>query len=64
MDDQGGGWLWALVDVVFVAVLAAALAYGIMAWRRRSKSRAVEDVRDRATLRNYDQKPPGSARGG
>ena len=63
MQDQGG-WLWALVDGAFVVVLAVALVYGIFAWRRRDKSRAVEDVRDRATLRNYDLNPPGNARGG
>jgi hypothetical protein len=63
MEDQGG-WLWAVVDIAFVAVLAAALVYGIFAWRRRSKDRTVEQVRDRATLRNYDQNPPDRPSGG
>jgi hypothetical protein len=58
MDDQGG-WLWAVVDIGFVAALAAALVYGILAWRRRSQDPTVEQVRDRATLRNYDQDPSG-----
>jgi uncharacterized protein involved in outer membrane biogenesis len=52
--DQGG-WLWAVVDIVFVAVLAAALVYGVFAWRRRSRDPGVEQVRDRSTLRNYEQ---------
>jgi hypothetical protein len=52
--DQGG-WLWAVVDIMFVAVLAAALLYGIFAWRRRSRDPTVEQVRDRGTLRNYEQ---------
>jgi hypothetical protein len=54
MDDQGG-WLWAVINIAFVAGLGAALAYGIFAWRRRSRDRAVEQVRDLATLRNYEQ---------
>jgi hypothetical protein len=54
MDDQGG-WLWAVINIAFVAGLGAALAYGIFAWRRRSRDGAVEQVRDRATLRNYEQ---------
>jgi len=54
MDDQGG-WLWAVINIAFVAGLGAALAYGIFAWRRRSRDRAVEQVRDHATLRNYEQ---------
>lgn len=58
MDDQGG-WLWGVIDIAFVAVLAAALAYGIVAWRGRHKDRTVEQVRDRATLRNYERNSRG-----
>jgi len=36
MSGDAGGWMWLLIDVALVAVLAAALAYGIMVWRRRS----------------------------
>jgi hypothetical protein len=49
--------LWAVIDIAFAVVLAAAMAYGIFAWRRRSADRSVETVRDRATLRNYEQNP-------
>jgi hypothetical protein len=54
MEDQGG-WLWAVINIAFVTALGVALAYGIFAWRRRSHDRTVEQVRDEATLRNYDQ---------
>lgn len=53
--DGSGGYLWGLIDVIGVAVLAAALMYGIMRWRKRSKSPAVEAARDRATERVYEQ---------
>lgn len=53
--DWSGGYLWGLIDVIGVAVLAAALIYGVMRWRSRSKSGAVEAARDRATDRVYEQ---------
>jgi hypothetical protein len=53
--DGSGGYLWGLIDVIGVAVLAAALIYGIMRWRNRPKSPAVEAARDRATDRVYEQ---------
>jgi hypothetical protein len=59
MFDQGG-WLWAAIDIAFVAALALAMVYGVIAWRRRSRDRSVEQVRDRATLRNYEQGGGGS----
>lgn len=43
MDEGGGGWLWMLIDVVFVAVLALAIWYGYSRWRSRRKT--PEDVR-------------------
>lgn len=52
MVDQGG-WLWVVIDVAFVVVFGAGLAYGLMTWRRR-RERGVDEVRDRATLRNYE----------
>jgi hypothetical protein len=58
MEDQGG-WLWAVIDIAFVAGLAAVLAYGILAWRGRSRDRTVEQVRDDVTLRNYEQSGNG-----
>ncbi|HVY57729.1 MAG TPA: hypothetical protein VHA77_07780 [Xanthobacteraceae bacterium] len=52
MDDQGG-WLWALIDVGFVILLAIALVYGITTWRRR-RNPTLERVRDAATRRAYE----------
>jgi hypothetical protein len=52
MFDDIGGPLWALIDVIAVAVLAAALVYGMMAWRRR-RNRALEEVRDEATRKLF-----------
>jgi Flp pilus assembly protein TadB len=59
MYDQGG-WLWALIDVGFVLLLAAALIYGIYTWRRR-RNRTLERVRDAATRRAYEDSD-GNAR--
>jgi hypothetical protein len=50
MHDYGG-WMWLLIDVVLVAVLAGALIYGIGMWRKRS--RAAEQVGEEATDRLY-----------
>ena len=32
MDSDAGGWLWLVIDVGFVVILAVALAYGIYMW--------------------------------
>lgn len=52
MDSDAGGWLWLVIDVAFVAALAAALIYGMARWRRR-RNGALDEVRDRATDRLY-----------
>ena len=54
MDDYAG-WLWLLIDVVFLAVLAASLIYGIGMWRRRYRDPATKEVRDQATERLYHE---------
>jgi hypothetical protein len=53
MNDDAGGWLWFVIDVAFVAVLAAVLIYGVSMWRSRRRSPAVERSRDRATEELY-----------
>ncbi|MEA2984422.1 MAG: hypothetical protein QOD94_676 [Alphaproteobacteria bacterium] len=53
MDDTGG-WLWLVIDVILVAALGIGIAYGILAWRRRRKDPAIENVRDAATHRAYE----------
>ena len=58
MDGDAGGWMWLLIDVAFVAFLAAALIYGVVQWRN-SKSPAVQQHRDEATRRLFDK--PGQS---
>ena len=53
MPDLGGPW-WLLIDVVAVAILAGAIAYGVMSWRKR-RSAAAESVRDAATKELYSK---------
>jgi hypothetical protein len=37
MNSDAGGWLWLLIDVGFVVILAITLVYGIYMWRTRSR---------------------------
>ena len=62
MDGDAGGWMWLLIDVAFVAVLGAALIYGIVQWRNRPKSRAAQERRDQATRRLFDSPDQSSSR--
>jgi hypothetical protein len=48
MSDSGG-WLWLLIDVVLVALLAAGLIYGTVMWRHRRRN----GRRDEATKELY-----------
>lgn len=50
-----GGWMWLIIDVGMVVVLAGALIYGMGMWRNRHRDRATEQVRDEATERLYHQ---------
>jgi hypothetical protein len=52
MSGDAGGWLWLVIDVVFVAALAAALVYGATTWRKR-RNATSERVRDNATRELY-----------
>jgi hypothetical protein len=52
MNSDAGGWLFFVMDVAFVALLAAALIYGVNVWRKR-RSAASEQMRDRATRELY-----------
>jgi nitrogen fixation-related uncharacterized protein len=53
MDSVAGGWLWFVIDVLMVAVLAVALIYATVLWRRR-KGR-LEQVSERATAQLYER---------
>jgi hypothetical protein len=50
--EDASGWMWLIIDVVFVAALAAALIYGTIAWRRR-RSRGMQEIRDDKTRELY-----------
>lgn len=52
---QVSGWLWLLIDVALVALLGAAMIYGIMRWRHRRRDPAMERARDDATRGVYRQ---------
>ncbi len=59
--DDAGGWLWLVIDVVLVAVFAAALGYGIVMYRSRPKGPQVERARDAATKEVYRQEERSSS---
>ena len=67
-----GGYLWLIIDVVAVAVLAGALIYGGRMWRWRDQSRATRRASDAATRKLYSDEhaerrnrpPPTSPAGG
>ncbi len=53
MDQDFGGQLWFVVDVVFVALLALAMVYALLRWRA---PRPSDDTRtDAATRQLYRQ---------
>lgn len=58
MSGEAGGWMWLLMDVVLVAILAAALIYGIVAWRKRSAG--AERRGEQAADRLYQRPDPES----
>jgi type VI protein secretion system component VasK len=51
--DEPGGWLWAIIDIIGVVVLAAALIYGIVMWRHRRKDWAMRKAQNEVTRENY-----------
>jgi flagellar basal body-associated protein FliL len=53
MDSDASGWLWLMIDVAMVALLAIALIYGTMLWRQR-RSRALQQASERATAQLYE----------
>ncbi len=51
--DEATGWLWAVVVIVGMAVLAAALVYGIIVWRSRRKDPAVKQMQNEVVREHY-----------
>ena len=50
---DAGGWLWLVIDVGFVVILAIVLVYGSYIWRTRSRNQTVQRIRDEATRESY-----------
>jgi hypothetical protein len=50
---QLSGWFWLLIDVALVAMLGAAMIYGIVKWRQRRHDPVAERRRDDITRRLY-----------
>ncbi|HEY7766204.1 MAG TPA: hypothetical protein VIB38_14530 [Aestuariivirgaceae bacterium] len=48
-----GGYLWLIIDVLFVLALGVVMIYGVLAWRRRRRAKIPEDVEKRAVDRAY-----------
>ena len=60
--SDAGGWLWLVIDVIFVLALAFALVYGTMQWRARRKNpQATEDATRRLYERSAENERRGSA---
>jgi hypothetical protein len=53
MEHDAGGGLWFIIDVIAVAILAVALIYGTMQWRKRRRSPMADQNRDQATRDLY-----------
>jgi hypothetical protein len=47
-----GGFLWLIIDVAFVAALAAVIIYGLREWRRR-RNRVPKEVEKKSVDRVY-----------
>jgi hypothetical protein len=48
-----GGWMWFVIDVLAVAVLGGAIAYGTSMWRHRSLDPEIQRKSDEATRELY-----------
>ncbi|WP_137390203.1 hypothetical protein [Rhodoligotrophos defluvii] len=51
--ELGGLW-WLIMDVVLVAILAAAIIYGTMRWRRKNRSPAQKAETERVVKEHYE----------
>jgi hypothetical protein len=60
MESETGGWLWFVIDVLFVAALGVAIAYGTIAYRRARIRRQNERIAQEG--RPADQRAEPAAR--
>ena len=58
MSDSGG-WMWLIIDVVFVVLLAVGLLWGMLMWQSRRRNRETEQ----ATKELYKQGAEKERRG-
>lgn len=49
MHNEIGGWLWAFIDIILVAVLGGALVYASIMWRKWRLSPTARRKRERKT---------------
>ena len=48
-----GGYLWLIIDVVLVAILAGAILWGNHQWRHKRRDRAMRRAENEAVKRVY-----------
>ncbi len=53
MNSDASGWLLFVMEVIMPILLLAAIIYGTVQWRKRSRSPAMEQRRDEKTRENY-----------
>ena len=61
MSGQAGGWMWLLLNVGLVVLLAGALGYGMWCWRAKRRSPAMDRLRDRKTEELHRRPDPDEA---
>jgi flagellar biosynthesis/type III secretory pathway M-ring protein FliF/YscJ len=61
--NDAGGWMWLVIDVIFVLALAFALIYGTMQWRARRRNPLQKQATEDATRRLYERGAENERRG-
>ena len=56
MSHEIGGWLWLVIDVLFVAALAAGMIYGTTMWCKWRPHPVETQERDRATREAFEER--------
>jgi flagellar basal body-associated protein FliL len=57
MSGDASGWLWIVIDVVMVAILAAGLIYGMAKWRRWKQNPTQAAEREQKTRELFRNNP-------
>jgi flagellar biosynthesis/type III secretory pathway M-ring protein FliF/YscJ len=61
--NDASGWMWLVIDVIFVLALAFALIYGTMQWRARRRNPLQSQATEDATRRLYERGAESERRG-